>query len=439
MFAKPSSRLLAVMIICLLSPSITLAAPISLDVSTEQSDAVYKIGDEVKFIIRATRDGQPLTGATATYTLSEDGINVIDQGVVKLDKTPAVVSGKMTKPGFLRCTLVYQTKDKDGKNTGKPVKAMAGAAISPEAIEMSLPVPDDFDEFWASQKKKLAEMPMDAKLTPVDSGGDGAQCFDVQINCPGGAPVSGYLGIPKNAKPKTLPAVLWVHGAGVYSSCLTRAQDAQRLNMLSMDINAHGIPNGQPKSFYDELCGGKLKGYRFQGRDSRETCYFVGMFLRLMRALDFLASRPEWDGKTLIVVGHSQGGAQALAAGGLDPRVTFIAAGVPAMCDHSGGAIGRIAGWPKIVPRNSTGQPDPKILETARYIDCVNFATRTKADAILSVGFIDVTCPATTCYAAYNQLRGKKSIIHEPKMGHAAPPSIQAAFEKAIIAHAKQP
>ena len=74
------------------------------------------------------------------------------------------------------------------------------------------------------------------------------------------------------------------------------------------------------------------------------------MFLRLVRALDFLTSRPEWDGKHLIVIGHSQGGGQALAAGGLDPRVTLIASGVPAICDHSGRAAGRINGWPKLVP-----------------------------------------------------------------------------------------
>ena len=50
------------------------------------------------------------------------------------------------------------------------------------------------------------------------------------------------------------------------------------------------------------------------------------MFVRLARALDFLTTRPEWDGKTLAVIGHSQGGCQALVAGGLDERVTFIGA-----------------------------------------------------------------------------------------------------------------
>ncbi len=432
MFSKPSSRLFTITLVWLLLPAIAAAASVKLDVNTERSDAVYKIGDEVKFLVSVTSDAKPLTAGMVQYVLSENGMNTLGQGMVELGPEPAVVVGRMTKPGFLRCKVSYKPV------IGKPVTAMAGAAISPEEIQMSLPVPDDFDEFWAGQKKKLAAMPMESKLTPVDSGSVAMECFDVQVNCPGGAPVSGYFGRPKDAKPKSLPIVLWVHGAGWASSSLGNAKKAEQFNMLSMDINAHGIPNGNPKSYYVNRSKTDLRGYPLRGRESREKVYFVGMFLRLMRALDFLTAQPQWDGKTLIVSGQSQGGAQALAAAGLDERVTFIASGVPAMCDHAAASVGRVAGWPKIVPNGADGKPDAKILQATRYIDCVNFATRAKADAVMSVGFIDNTCPATTCYAAYNQLRGKKQVINEPKMGHADPAHIYAAFEKAFRAHAKQ-
>ena len=67
----------------------------------------------------------------------------------------------------------------------------------------------------------------------------------------------------------------------------------------------------------------------------------------------------------------------------------------------------------------------------------MNFATRCKADAIMSVGFIDAVCPPSSCYAAYNALQGKKSVINEQLMGHAAPAHIQDAFFKKILEHAK--
>ena len=73
-----------------------------------------------------------------------------------------------------------------------------------------------------------------------------------------------------------------------------------------------------------------------------------------------------------------------------------------------------------------------KALEASRYIDAVNFASRFQGKAIMSVGFVDTVCPPSSCYAAYNLLQGKKTIINEPKMGHAAPAHIKNAFIKFV-------
>ncbi len=205
-----------------------------------------------------------------------------------------------------------------------------------------------------------------------------------------------------------------------------------------MDINAHGIANGKPDAYYAKMSAGPLKSYRFDGREDRDTSYFRGMYLRLVRAIDFLTAQPQWNGRDVVVIGSSQGGGQALVAGGLDPRVTMIAAGVPAICDHSGRVVGRINGWPKLVPYGDDGKPDAKVLEASRYVDAVNFASRCQAEAIVSVGFIDRVCPPSSCYAAYNVLQGKKQMINEPAMGHAAPSHIQKAFFDQVLAHVNQ-
>ncbi len=399
---------------------------------TERTNSLYKLDEEVSFKFEVKQGGQAVTSGKADYVLDDEGPNQLGKGQVTLGDAPVVIKGKMSQPGFLRCRVSYKLPD------GKTTNLLAAAGISPELIKPSLPVPNDFDAFWADQKAKLAKVPMNPKLTSVKSPAKELECFDVQVDCLGGAPVSGYLAKPVDAKPKSLPVILFVHGAGVRSSQIGSAVNGAKNGMLAMDINAHGIPNGQPDKFYTDLAEGKLKDYRYAGRESRDTCYFLGMYLRLVRAIDFLTSQPEWNGKVVIVTGHSQGGGQSLVAGGLDPRVTIIAAGVPAMCDHSGLVVNRINGWPKLVPNGADGKPDPKILEVARYFDAVNFATRCKADAMMSVGFIDSTCPPSSCYSAYNQLRGTKEIIHEPLMGHAAPPQIQTAFMKMIVEHAKK-
>lgn len=248
------------------------------------------------------------------------------------------------------------------------------------------------------------------------------ESFDIRLDMAAHVPVSGYFARPTNAKEKSLPAILLVHGAGVRSSVLNNAvnwSQKGRLGALALDINAHGIPNGQPEAFYKALTEGSLKAYPTFGRESRETCYFTGMFMRVQRALDFLCSQPQWNGKTLVIYGMSQGGFQAFAGAALDERVTFFGAVIPAGCDHTGMLANRVTGWPKLV-RQQNGQPEPAVLETSRYVDCVNFAQCTKAKgAAITVGFIDGTAPPTSIYAAFNALPIKdKTIFNDTRNGH---------------------
>ena len=399
-------------------------------VTTDRENSIYQVGEQATFSLSVWRGGEMVSNeGTLSFTLDDFRAEPIAGSTGTPGEEPTTAHEGLKEPGFLRCVATYTPQE------GKAVRATAAAAFSPEKIGLSLPVPDDFDEFWADQKRQLAKIPLDPKLTAADHADTALECYDVQVPCFGGAPVSGYFARPKVAEPKSLPAILWVHGAGVRSSSLSNAAKGAQSGMLSMDINAHGIPNGKPAAFYAEQSSGPLANYRHAGRESRDTIYFRGMFVRLVRAIDFLTSQPQWDGKHVVVIGHSQGGGQALVAGGIDDRVTLIATGVPAICDHSGQAAGRINGWPKLVPNGPDGKPDPKILEAARYVDAVNFATRCKAEAIMSVGFIDSVCPPSSCYAAYNALQGEKTIINEPLMGHAAPTHIQEAFFARVLEH----
>ncbi len=408
-------------------------SPLKFAAKTDRADAFYKKGETVTFSFALTDKEKPVTDGEVKWTLSKDGFGSLGTGSAKLENGSVTVTGKLDEPGVLQCRVSYQA------STDAPaVTALAGAAIDPLELKPSLPVPDDFDAFWAEQKKKLAAIPLKPTLTEVKSPVKDVTSFDIQIECVGGVPVSGYFAKPSNAQPKSLPIILTVQGAGVRSAGLGGACGWAAKGFLAMEINAHGIPNGKPDAFYKELADGKLRDYRAIGRESRETCYFVNMFLREIRAIDYLCSLPEWDGKSVIVYGGSQGGFQAFVAAGLDERVTFFAAGVPAGCDHSGNVAGRIAGWPKLVPLGADGKPDPKVLEAARYVDNVNFATRTKArGCVVTTGFIDTTCPATSVYVAYNALTIPKSIHTDPLAGHTSSPAAGTAMQKAVTEYLK--
>lgn len=400
---------------------------LTLKAATDRPDALYKTGETVTFTIEVTQDGKPMADGKITGVLSKDGVQSQPPQTLNVKNGRATIIGKLDEPGFLLLRA----------SSGK-ASAMAAAGYDPLQLKPSMPAPEDFDSFWAAQKAALAKVPMKSTLTPVTTTVKGVDAFDVQVDCLG-KPVSGYLGRPKNSKPKSLPAILHVHGAGVRSSGLASVSwAANEGGMLSLDINAHGIPNGKPKEFYDALTNGELKGYPQFGNKDREQCYFKGMFLRLIRAIDFLTAQPEWDGKTLIVYGSSQGGFQAFAAAGLDERVSFICAGVPAGCDHTGSQANRISGWPKIVPNDAEGKPDAAALQASRYFDCVNFATKAKCrGAAVTVGFIDTTCPPTSVYAAYNALTMAKSIHTDVLAGHTNTPAASKFMQEAAFKHVR--
>ncbi|MEQ2007731.1 MAG: acetylxylan esterase [Limisphaerales bacterium] len=394
----------------------------ALTVTPDHADAIYQRGETVTFTIQLT----PATDAPVSWNISKDGVAPTTSGTARLTNGTARISGKLDEPGFLLCRVGYAG---DAKSN---LVALAGAAIDPLQIKPSMSVPADFDAFWAAEKKKLALVPMNPRLTPQASPLEGVEAFDLQADAIG-RPVSGYFARPIGAKSKSLPIILTVHGAGVVSSSLSGASSWAEKGFLALDMNAHGIQNGQPKQFYTDLANGALKDYRARGRESRDTIYFHDMFLRLVRALDFLTAQPEWDGSTIVVHGSSQGGYQSIVAAGLDPRVTFFAAGVPAGCDHTGFKAGRINGWPKFIP---TGEaPAPGVIEAVRYYDAVNFATRTKAGGIITVGFIDTTCPPSSIYAAFNALGGKREIFNSVRTGHVGAAPTTEAMRKAIFAH----
>jgi cephalosporin-C deacetylase len=403
----------------------------ALTLTADHTNCLYKQGETIVFMVELT-PGAVVTNAALTWKISKDGVAPVRTGPVSFVDGKCSLAGRLDEPGFLLCQVT-------GKVNGQSANALRGAGIAPLFIKPSLPPPEDFDTFWSGQKKKLAEVPMNPNMTPVTAkAATNLECFDVQVQCAGPAPVSGYYARPKGATPKSLPAILLVHGAGVQSSSLPNSIHWAERGLLAMDINAHGIPNGKPQQYYKDLAQGTLKEYWHAGRESRESCYFLGMFLRVIRAIDFLTAQPEWDGKAVVVYGSSQGGFQAFAAAGLDERVSFIAAGVPAGCDHTGMKANRVSGWPKSVPTSGDGTPDEKVLQAARYFDNVNFAARARTKgAFVTVGFIDTTCPPTTVYAAYNNLPIPKQIFNDLPTGHANSPAATEARDKAVFDYIK--
>ncbi len=197
----------------LLLVSTRAGAGYTLSVTADRPDAIYRQGETVMFTLKLQLDQQPVEGAEVRWTITKDGVPPTTSGTVKLAGGRATVTGKLNEPGFLLCRATFAEPNEHSRF------ALGGAAIDPLQIKPSLPAPADFDEFWTTQKRKLAAVPVNPRLTPVASPVKGVDCFDLQADCVG-APVSGYFAKPMGAQPQRLPIILTVHGAGVRSSSL---------------------------------------------------------------------------------------------------------------------------------------------------------------------------------------------------------------------------
>jgi cephalosporin-C deacetylase len=389
------------------------ASPLAIQ-SNERS-GVYSLGQEVVFAITPVKSTASVDLDAVVVTVIRDGWEKLATPTTKRNGDALEVRFTPKDPGWYKCEASPSADSK--------IVASAGVVVDPDKITASMPEPDDLDSFWDLRRNALAAMPLKAELAPMESPDPNIACVSVELPCPQGNPVRGYLAQPKDISLHGAPAILYVRAAGVSGDwCKASPRNAvwlaRQYHALVLDINAHGMLNGQPPEYYSKLEQGELRSYWAQGNDDRDAFYFVDMYVRLLRAIEFITTRDSWDGRHLVTVGESQGGGQALAAAGLDKRVSAAVALVPAMCDFTGPVVNRAGGWPQPVGRDVESPNAKKVIEAVRYCDNVHLAKRSKAETLIFVGLIDTTCPAPGVIATYNNLSGDKRIVLYPHKTH---------------------
>ncbi len=338
------------------------------------------------------------------------------------------------------CAVSVEIKERLGKLVA------IGYVVAPEGFRAGYDEPADLMEYWENQKELLKALPMQVKTTALDVPEQYAGkyiCQDVEINCLGPAPVRAYMSKPVGAKKRSLPIIILCRAAGVagnwcrcqVAECIGNAAMAN--GALSLDLNAHGMLNGQSDDYYRMLENGMLRNYFDHNAADRETYYFRGMYLRLLRAIEFMTRQPEWDGRRILVIGESQGGGQAVAAAGLDSRVSAVVLNVPALQDLGGARSGRCSGWPQPIE----GHPqlsDAMLDATLPYFDGALLIRHSRAEIYCEMGLIDTTCPPSSIWASLNGAKGKKTVNCVPFRTHAWPSGDIAPYWREHYLHPRE-
>ena len=296
-----------------------------------------------------------------------------------------------------------QTPQWIGGNTGRNNGLYAvGAAVAPTEIPLSTPRPADFDSFWDGKLALQAKVPIDAVLTPVQSDVPGVEMSMFALDALG-SKAHGYIARPvgegKYPALGKFPALIMLQYAGVYA--LNAHADAEHAadGWLVLNVDSHDKLPSDPS-------GGIPTNYNAIGNTDREKSYFLDMYLRDSRVLDYLATRADWDGKTVVLTGGSMGGQQSIALAGLRPdKVSDVLVCVPAGADSNGDLHGRKAGYPYWPSDNQDA------MNAGLYFDTVNFASRIKAPVMAGFGFIDTVAPPAGVWTMLNQIPGPKEPV----------------------------
>ena len=261
-----------------------------LAVQCDRAEAIYQEDQAAGFLLASSLGGE------VTYRFTEDGFAPIRDG--KLRVVPGQtyrLEGKLERPGFLRVEL---------EQAG--VKAMAVAAIAPNRITPTSKPPADFEEFWKQQLQDLAKVKVDADLDYVATKSTKEiNVFRVTLGFVDKRRVHAWLAVPKGTGP--YPIVLTLPGAGVYAFDDPDYETA-KLGALAMTVSIHNLAVDAPRDHFEKEGERALKNYPRRGWDDKYKTYFRYAILAGVRALDYLTSRKDFNGKEVLVTGVSQGG-----------------------------------------------------------------------------------------------------------------------------------
>lgn len=279
-----------------------------------------------------------------------------------------------------------------------------------DELESYLPAvrePVDFDDFWrvtladarAAAREPIVE-PVDTPLTTVD-------VFDVAFSGFAGDPIKAWLLLPRGAA-GPLPAVVkfigYNGGRGLPVEHLDWASAGYA--HLVMDTRGQGALWGLGGDTPDPHGSGPAApGFMTRGILDPAEYFYRRVFTDAVRAVDTVRALPQVDPARVAVAGASQGGGIALAAAGLSEGLVAALPDVPFLC-HFERAVGMTGQDPyeEVVRYLSVhrGRVD-RVFETLSYFDGANFATRATAPALFSAALLDMICPPSTVFAAFNR------------------------------------
>ena len=401
-------------------------------------DWVWNTGETPTFTVNVQNDHAEAVTAKATLMLATDKMVAIKN----YEASKEVAAGgseainfditETLTPGFYHVTMIVNDETVRAFNFG----------YAPTEISSPADKQVDFESFWQTAKDELAAIEATDKpvLTKIESRSTNKRTVYLvefkSVSDGDGQPVTvrGYYAEPTDGKKH--PVIMHYQGydsgyrpggQGVEPWCLSGDTDELSANYAEFILSTRGQSvNNRPAS---ERADGIQRDFENTYGDwfafnfgDKDKYYYRGAYMDVVRAIDFMATRPTSDMTNLYAEGQSQGGAFSYAAAALSGReFKAIAPGIAFMGDFPD--YFELASWPASVARENQGtMTDAEMYAFLSYFDTKNLATliSNKTAVIATIGVQDNVCPPHTNIAPYNNLAEgtTKEISFNPENAH---------------------
>ena len=283
------------------------------------------------------------------------------------------------------------------------------------------PKPADFDAYWDRALKELESTPAEVELTPQSNPARFADCYDLWFRGVGGARIHSQYLRPRAGGPH--PAILKFHGYSNHSWDWfdKLAWVAQGFVVAALDVRGQGGLSEDVGG----VTGTTLRGHIIRGLSGNpDQLLFRQVFLDTVRLARIVMEMPEVDATRVAASGGSQGGGLTVACAALEPRIWRAAPVFPFLCDYQ-----RV--WEMDLARDAydeltyyftrfdpTHEHEEEIFTRLGYIDVQHLAKRIEARVLMWTALMDMICPPSTQFAAYNKISSEKEMVLYPDFGH---------------------
>lgn len=395
---------------------------ILLDVAVADSDYIFLGENPIQITTNIENknnwdiDGKLIVTLTTDdyQPVKSDSLNISIEGLKNYSKSFELAN---PQPGFYRYTVQLK------RNNEIVTEKKFNVGYEPEKIQSPIDAKVDFKEFWDNNLKELAKVAPNYKLTlKPEYSQHGYDMYLVEMYSFGNELIRGYYAKPQ--KEGKHPVIVEYMGYGSSPYPANQWWDGFAYFVLSV----RGQALNQPTNRFVKWITYSL--------DNKDDYYYRGAFMDVVRALDFVSSRPEIDSDKIAVRGGSQGGALSFVAASLDKRVKVAAPNIPFLSDYPD--YFKIAPWPKSdFDEYMKDHPEAKwedVYNLLSYFDIKNLAQWIECPLIMGIGVQDNVCPPHINFAAYNQVKSKKRWMAFPHHAH----SVGKEYNDAAMAYIKE-